>query len=235
MCILFCVYLRPSADHLGNDIGLLYDLAQIPKKTKTPQIMTLWTIQSIAAWKILQREQVLCADQRYSEALFLDAYRWMAKKMEHRIESESENTSLPLWAWYQWEGKRRKPDLRFSAYLPKGQRGVRIEFEQSDKGVLLSDFELWHYVINYWYLPQTVADGEVFEAELSEHNLSFFETKPLPVRAYHQRIEDSWDRIFDLDWAEEEIARPFDKKSIQATFWKLNFDQIRDVQSFTAR
>ena len=185
--------------------------------------MTLWTIQSIAAWKILQREQVLFADQRYSEALFLDAYKWMAKKMEYRIEPESEITSLPLWAWYQWEGKRRKPDLRSSGYLSKGQRGVRIEFEQSDKGVLLSDFELWHYVLNYWYLPRTVADGEAFEAELSEHNLSFFEMKPLPVSAYHQRIEDSWDRIFDLDWVDEEITHPFGKKSIQATFWKLHF------------
>ena len=195
----------------------------------------LWTIQSIAAWKILQREQVLFADQRHSEDLFLDAYKWMTKQMERRIESESENTSLPLWAWYQWNGKRRRPDLRRSAHLPKGQRGVRIEFEQSDKGVLLSDFDLWHYVLNYWYLPRTVADGEAFEAELSEHDLSFFDTKPLPVRAYHQRIEDSWDRIFDLDWAEEEISNSFSRKSIQATFWKLNFDQIRDVQFFTAR
>ncbi len=198
--------------------------------------MTLWTIQSIAAWKTLQREQVLFSDQRYSEDLFLDAYRWMSEQMECRIEPRPENTSLPLWAWYQWDNaKRRKPDLRSSAHLPKGQRGVRIEFEQSDKEVLLSDFDLWHYVLNYWYLPRTVADGEAFEAELSEHNLSFFEMKPLPVRAYHQRIEDSWDRIFDLDWAEEEISDPFSKKSIQATFWKLHFDQIRDVQFFTAR
>ena len=59
--------------------------------------------------------------------------------------------------------------------------------------------------------------------------------KPLPVRAYHQRIENSWDRIFDLDWVDEEITHPFDKKSIQATFWQLHFDQIRDVQFFTAR
>ncbi len=198
--------------------------------------MTLWTIQSIAAWKILQREQVLFADQRYSEDLFLDAYRWMAKQMEQRIESKSEIMSLPLWAWYQWDGiERRKPDLRSSGHLPKGQRGVRIEFEQSDKGVLLSDFDLWHYVLNYWYLPRTVADGEAFEAELSEHNLSFFKMKPLPVRAYHQRIEDSWNRIFDLDWGEEKISEPYAKKQIQATFWKLHFDQIKDVQVFTAR
>ena len=190
----------------------------------------------MAAWKILQREQVLFADQRYSEDLFLDAYRWMTKQMEHRIESESETVSLFLWAWYQWDGiERRKPDLRSSGHLPKGQRGVRIEFEQSDKGVLLSDFDLWHYVLNYWYLPRTIADGDAFETELSEHNLSFFKMKPLPVHAYHQRIEDSWNRIFDLDWVDEEISEPYDKKRIQATFWKLHFDQIKDVQVFTAR
>ena len=202
--------------------------------------MTLWTIQSIAAWKILQREKVLFNDRRYSEELYLDAYRWMVKQMERRIGPRPENTSLPLWAWYQrHDSKKRKPDLRFSAYLPKGERGVRIEFGQSDKGVLLSDFELWHYVLNYIYLPQTIADGEAFdvelEAELSKHNLSFSEVEHLPVRAYHQRIEESWERIFDLDWFDEEITHPFDEKSIQATFWQLHFDQIRDVQFFTAR
>ena len=36
----------------------------------------------MTVWKILQREQVLFADQRYSEDLFLDAYRWMAKQIQ---------------------------------------------------------------------------------------------------------------------------------------------------------
>ena len=37
MCILFCVYLRPSADHLGNDIGLLYDAPE--RRLQTLQSM----------------------------------------------------------------------------------------------------------------------------------------------------------------------------------------------------
>ena len=228
-----------TATPMTRDIFDLYHLIRFFDPA-IPQIMTLWTIQSIAAWKILQREKVLFADQRYSLDLCLDAYRWLVKQMERRIGPRPENTSLPLWAWYQWgDVKRRKPDLRFSAHLPKGQRGVRIEFEQSDKGVLLSDFVLWHYVLNYSYLPRTIADDEAFDAEfdaeLSKHNLSFFETKHLPVRAYHQRIEKSWEHIFDLDWFAEDITHPVDKKSIQATFWQLHFDQIRDVQFFTAR
>lgn len=198
--------------------------------------MTLWTIQSLAAWKILQRDQVLFTDQRYSEGQFLEAYRWMIKRMEHRIGPKPEDVSLPLWAWYQYDRfEKRKPDLRSIGYLPKGQRGVRIEFEHPDEGALLSDFSLWHYVLNYWYIPRTLADQEAFEAELSEHNLSYYEMKPLPVLEYHQRMEGSWDRIFDLDWVEDEISEPYDKKRIQATFWKLHLDRIRDVHIFTAR
>ena len=36
---------------------------------------------------------------------------------------------VPIWAWCQWEGKRKKPDLRCRGHLPKGQPGVRLELE----------------------------------------------------------------------------------------------------------
>ena len=67
---------------------------------------------------------------------------------------------MPIWAWYQWEGSRRKPDLRASGYLPKGEPGVRLELRVADDRVLLSDFDLWHYVLNYWYLPKSEKAGE---------------------------------------------------------------------------
>ncbi len=182
----------------------------------------------MTAWKILQREQVLFTDPKYSDDLFRPFYRWMTKQMECRIGFKPEAVSLPLWAWYQYDGiERRKP----------AQRGARIKFEQSDKGVLLSDFGLWNYVLNDQYLPRTTADYEAFEA--FENNLF---AGRLPVRAYQQglreyseRKEDSWNRIFDLDWVAEGITTPYEEKRIQATFWELHFDQIKDVQVFTAR
>jgi hypothetical protein len=36
----------------------------------------------------------------------------------------------------------------------------------------LSDFDLWHYVLNYWYLPESEAEGEEFELELKQYGLS---------------------------------------------------------------
>ena len=65
-----CCRLWPSAIWLtlGQEIEktVIGNAIHTLQKTKIPQIMTLWTIQSIAAWKILQREKVLFADQRYS-------------------------------------------------------------------------------------------------------------------------------------------------------------------------
>jgi len=171
--------------------------------------MTLWTIQSIAAWKILQREQVLFADQRYSEDLFLDAYRWMAKQMERRIESEPEITSLPLWAWYQWEVKDVNPIYAGVLIYPKANAVYESNSSNQTKEFAIR-FDLWHYVLQ---LLVSSLEPWPMEKHLRPSCLNticlFFDAKPLPVRAYHQRIEDSWDRIFDLDWAEEEISDPF--------------------------
>ena len=119
--------------------------------------------------------------------------------------------------------------------MPKGSRGVRLEIELDERRVLLSDFELWHYVLNYWYLPESEEDGESFEAELKGAGLCFFTEKPLPDPGYHKRIEASWLRIFDLDWSAKEIASPRKDKQIQAVFGELREENIRSVQYFTAR
>jgi len=99
----------------------------------------------------------------------------------------------------------------------------------------LSDFDLWHYVLNYWYLPTSEADRDRFETQLAKRGMSFFEAKPLPHRKYHERIVASWDRIFDFDWAEDEFALPRSSKSIQGTTWEVNLEQVRGHKLFTSR
>jgi uncharacterized protein DUF3841 len=199
--------------------------------------MILWTIQSQEAWAELQQEGVLRAQHRHiMEATWLSAYEWMAEKMGCRIGAPPEPKCLPIWAWRQWEGTARKrPDLRAGGHLHKGERGVRIEFEQPDDGVLLSDFSLWHYVLNYWYLPSSTADGEALEKELALRRLSFFDQKPVPHAEYHARIVSSWNLIFDLGWIEPDIVDPSEKKAIQATVWELRRDQVRHHKRFISR
>lgn len=92
---------------------------------------------------------------------------------------------------------------------------------------------LWHYVLNYWYLPQSVADGDAFAAELAAAGLDVYRTKPLP-EFYHARIVASWQRIFDLDWSVPAIASPKAEKQIQGVVWEITLVQVRKVQAFVA-
>jgi len=203
---------------------------------KRKEKIRLWTIQLISAWEKLQKLGILRADTHYADKNFIHAYKWMAKQMEARLGIRPSQNSLPLWAWYQWEDERkRKPDLRYKGHLSKGERGVRIEFEIDKSKVVLSDFELWHYVLNYWYLPATKENGEAFEVELSKKGLSFYETKPLPNTNYHKRIVKSWERIFDITCSDELFTWPQNKKSIQASFWELRIENVTHIHVFTSR
>lgn len=62
----------------------------------------------------------------------------------------------------------------------RGEKGVRLTINCPAERVLLSDFSLWHYVLNYWYLPSSEAVGDAFESELAGHGLSFFDQEPVP-------------------------------------------------------
>ena len=112
---------------------------------------------------------------------------------------------------------------------------MRIEFEIDDSLVLSSDFDLWHYVLNYWYLPASSVEGETFESELAEQGLSFYQTKPLPNPAVDEAIRASWEHIFDLEWVEKDLSAPRADKSIQAAFWELPLESVRRVDEFVAR
>jgi hypothetical protein len=199
--------------------------------------MILWTIQTERAWSEFHSRGILNTSRKnIIEKSWLLPYQWMIDQMKIRLGPPQESWCFPLWAWYQWEDeKRRKPDLRAGGHLEKGENGIRIEFECCEKAALLSDFSLWHYVLNYWYLPETEHEAETFEAELDEKGLSFFKQKPIPNTGYHRKIVESWNRIFDLNWYEPDLAEPFHRKSIQATVWELSLDQVRSYKHFTSR
>jgi len=122
-----------------------------------------------------------------------------------------------------------------SGHLERGAKGVRIELDVDERRALISDFDLWHFVLNYWFLPASEADGDGFESELTAKGLSFFKTKPLSDSRYHRVIEASWERIFDLDFASANIARPRKQKSLQACLWEINLADVSEIKTFRAR
>jgi hypothetical protein len=198
--------------------------------------MRLWTIHTPEAWAELNAKGFLrCDSARVFDESFRPAYEWMTKQMTQRIGSPPTNEVNPIWAWYQWRTQHRpKPDLRAGGYLDKGKRGIRIEFNVDERRALLSDFDLWHYVLNYWYLPVSEKDGEAFDGRLAAQGLSYHKTKPLPTN-FHDVIEQSWNRIFDLDFAAEDISSPREQKSIQACLWEVRLPDVTGVVEFMAR
>ena len=163
---------------------------------------------------------------------FRDAYSWMRKQMLERLGPSPFSGAWPVWAWYKWEGDLRpKPGLRAAGHLPPKEKGVRLELEVEESDVLHSDFDLWHYVLNYWSLE----DDRKFERLLEKKGISFYRSKPLPHPKYHQRIVKSWDRIFDLSWKARGLTSPPRKRPIQACLWFIDTSMVRSKKEFVAR
>jgi hypothetical protein len=201
----------------------------------------IWSILTEQAWDELQQKGRLAANSRHVDNEDLAAYAWMVSQMERRltIPKPSDDT-MPIWAWWQWLGDRHRPDLRAGWHLPKGTRGVRVELHVENDRVLLSDFELWHYVLNYWYLPKSEKEGESFEKKLTRVGLSVHgcsHQKPLAHVKFRREVERSWERIFDLSWTDPEhnIVHRARDRSIQGTMWELLLEDVVDTTEFTAR
>lgn len=120
----------------------------------------------------------------------------------------NKDIKYPVWGWYKYNNG--KPDLRHKGHKEKGTKSVLIELELDDSKVLLSDFEYWHFVLNDWELSE---DNEVISKE------------------------DSWNRIFDLDWCFKGDEGEYRNESryIQATFWSFNLSDVRSIKKFIAK
>ena len=181
--------------------------------------MRVWTIQSPEVFAVLQAGRVWRARERHVPREWLTSYRWMVGMMRERLGPPAAPTQMPVWLWCTWRGhSRRKPDLRASGHLPRGAQGVRLEVEIEEARVLRSDFELWHYVLNGWYLPQSAQDEREIEG------------RPDDVL-----IAANWRRIFDLGWNDRRYVAARDRRSSQGVCWELRPADVVDASMFRAR
>ena len=75
--------------------------------------MILWTIQPIEVYELIQRTGVYHCDYEKSDMEYWqEQYNWLVQEMKERVGEPPKGVSYPVWAWYMWEGARKKPDLR---------------------------------------------------------------------------------------------------------------------------
>jgi hypothetical protein len=203
--------------------------------------MILWTIQHYHAFEQFLKTGVLRANEDYIEDFW--AYDWMGKKMIESGIMPPKGVRYPIWAWYQWEGERKRRDMRLSAHAKRGEKIVQLTIEVDDQDVLLSDFLLFHYVLNYWYLPEDENDDSEFESKYesllnssSSHERRLSNIQTDEMKQFRSKIESSWDRIFFIEKEDDGwLYGKIDNKSIQATFWELRLDQIVKAEHFIAK
>ncbi len=183
----------------------------------------LWTIQNESGWKELQEKGILLAKEKYVYPSFKEGYDWMNIQMEKRIGQRKNKNQYPIWAWFQYfDMNKKKPDLRRSGHLPKGEIRYRIEIEKNRGDVLLSDFVLWHWPLCY---KDFIADSEEKAVKVDKELLKFSQSE----------IENSWKKIFNMNFDLEYYTLPFEEKKIQATFWELKVEDIIKVDRFISK
>lgn len=177
--------------------------------------MRLWTIQHRAACEEMFRTGVLRADSEYIlEESFRESYEWMVGQMKKRIGNPPVGVELPVWAWYQWEGERKRPDMRsHGRSSDKGVPIVLLTIEVPEKHVLLSDFDYWHVVLN---------DGEIIF--------------PIDENAVYSEEERqaSWEKIFDYECSFDGEERSIGL-STQATLWEIKAEWVLKAEHFKSR
>lgn len=186
-------------------------------------------MQPVEVYDILMCDGIfICDPQKAPEPTFFNAYDWLNKYLDKK-DPKPAHVQYPIWAWYRFDSKEKKPDLRHSCYGYRGDKMVCIELEIPDDKVLLSDFDLWHFPLNGWFLDDCFHDG--YGEEEYDKNHEWFES--LSKEERQELKEKSWEQIFNVERYENDwISRG---KYVQAVFWELKREYVRKVQYFTAR
>ena len=176
--------------------------------------MILWTIQDEKAYQQLLKKGVLQCDKNHRILFpeFRKAYWWMASRMRKCIGDEPLGVAYPIWAWYQWEGKRKRPDMRSHRYYGRpGEKIVLLTIDVPDDKVLLSDYDWWHCVLNDCPIYFGDEDKEIISIEK----------------------EDSWDLIFDLQ--NPGLCEGLAHQSIQAAMWEIRLEWVKKAEIFWSK
>ncbi len=179
--------------------------------------MQLYSIQPENLYEKLLKEKELTNNGEFLSDFgkdFSGQYKWMTEQMQRRGIEKTHGAKYPFWAWYKYSSKKNKPDLRQAGHALRGTNCVCMELELAEDSVLLSNFDLWHCVLN---------DMPVFAEDEWDDSYA----------AYKKQSSEEQARIKNQSW--EKIFTYFSDSPVQATFWTLRLEDVRHIRKFTAR
>ncbi len=186
--------------------------------------MRLWTLQDEDVYNTVMTEgQYRCIASK-SECLkddrFKRAYDWLVTKMEEKLGMVPKGVVYPVWAWL------KKPDMRKHNFYPKGMKIYRIQFEIDLKDIFLTDYNLWHFVLNnemyFDFDPKDYEDvNEWYDTWYAEERKIIMMGRDV----YEKAKRESWNVVI----CDEESPS---NRIVQVTFWELKKEQIKKVDIF---
>ena len=187
--------------------------------------MQLWTVQPLTALDELKTQGVYRCQKEKSFNLSkrgsLDQpYQWLMARMREKIGGPPEGVSYPVWAWHTWEFLHQAPDPNSAAFLRRTEDKAMMTLDVPQDQAVLTDFDAWQLVLQHMY----VADArEAAELDRLEQQLETLDENQL-----EKAIRDSWEHVFLIDRVDTDVLTR--GKYIQATFWEIRPEYIRDIR-----
>ena len=179
----------------------------------------LWTMMRESTFELVRKQEAISSSEELAGRDWLEAYRWMMVQMAERIPGY--RGQFPIWAW-----QSPKPDLRTAMCNHWPRPAVLVEWRAPVESVLLSNFYLWHSVLNKWYLSMTEAEGEAWNErarQVTGLQHASYEELPEDLR---ECVHQSWQRIFNTDSENYDPDWLGNDPRVQAVVPEMRFDQV---------
>ncbi len=160
--------------------------------------MKLWTRQHSNVLKELKvkgvyrvrREHILQKNGSISD-YYLKLYDWYVRHAE-RIVPRPEGAEYPIWL-----------SASSDTMLQPVEDTVLLSLEVDKKYVVITDFDKWGYVVNYWYVPLDKEDELMHENELARYGIKdesalYMGHKGNFYPLLRKKVINSWNRIFEV-------------------------------------
>lgn len=177
---------------------------------------------------------------------FKIAFEWLKNEMIKQKIGNPKHEMLWAWEYNTPENIKKCEDVIANQieYYHNQNGGIILTLNKKDNEVLLSDYELWHYPLNYWRIPQSNEDANEWEELTKKDEYNFYQNKPLQI--HNELITETWKAVFCLDKQNNQYIFDLPKKQlkalglhkkqthIQATFWSFCKDDILELEIIKA-
>lgn len=175
-----------------------------------------------STWQLLEAEGVLTCPigSANDDPTFQDAYAWMKDSMASAGVLAPEPDLSPWWCWVRREQNHPEPYIEDAEGL---HDPVVLQLSVPAEQIVLSCFDLWHFVLNKWYVWSSEFDEQDFDRAMETA-----EEGSVAALQLQRRMQKSWLAIFELDQTVMDMG-PFEAKSIQGCYWTLRLADVTAV------